>query len=82
MSYPYTGEFFCFTEEGYSYGSHDTGDPNTTNLYIGNINPAVRKICLICVTYCRSLSQHFNCFTIYVYANHLVGNFGHKSEMI
>ena len=24
-----------------SYGSHDTGDPNTTNLYIGNINPKV-----------------------------------------
>lgn len=34
-------DLFIFVEEGYSYGSHDTGDPNTTNLYIGNINPAV-----------------------------------------
>ena len=24
-------------------GSFDNGDPNTTNLYIGNINPKVRK---------------------------------------
>ncbi|XP_068686027.1 U2 snRNP-associated SURP motif-containing protein-like [Montipora foliosa] len=30
-------------EETYSYGSHDTGDPNTTNLYIGNINPAMTE---------------------------------------
>ncbi|XP_015749110.1 PREDICTED: U2 snRNP-associated SURP motif-containing protein-like [Acropora digitifera] len=30
-------------EESYSYGSHDTGDPNTTNLYIGNINPAMTE---------------------------------------
>ena len=28
-------------EEPYSYGSYDTGDPNTTNLYIGNISPEV-----------------------------------------
>ena len=41
--------YFHVTEETYSYGSHDTGDPSTTNLYIGNINPAVRKyICIYC----------------------------------
>ena len=35
-------EAFCLiSEESYSYGSHDTGDPSTTNLYIGNINPTV-----------------------------------------
>ncbi|XP_073256675.1 U2 snRNP-associated SURP motif-containing protein-like [Porites lutea] len=30
-------------EETFSYGSHDTGDPSTTNLYIGNINPAMTE---------------------------------------
>ncbi|XP_020630769.1 U2 snRNP-associated SURP motif-containing protein-like [Orbicella faveolata] len=30
-------------EESYSYGSHDTGDPSTTNLYIGNINPTMTE---------------------------------------
>lgn len=36
-------EAFCLiSEESYSSGSHDTGDPSTTNLYIGNINPTVR----------------------------------------
>ena len=25
-------------------GSFDNGDPNTTNLYIGNINPKVRRM--------------------------------------
>lgn len=24
-------------------GSYDTGDPNTTNLYLGNLNPKVNK---------------------------------------
>ena len=24
-----------------SFGSYDTGDPNTTNIYLGNINPKV-----------------------------------------
>lgn len=33
--------FSFISEESYSYGSHDTGDPSTTNLYIGNINPTV-----------------------------------------
>ena len=28
-------------------GSHDTGDPLTTNLYVGNIHPQVRAcICM------------------------------------
>lgn len=35
---------FCILEEPYSYGSYDTGDPNTTNLYIGNISPEVCDI--------------------------------------
>ncbi|CAB4020463.1 U2 snRNP-associated SURP motif-containing -like, partial [Paramuricea clavata] len=30
-------------EEPYSYGSYDTGDPNTTNLYIGNISPEMNE---------------------------------------
>ncbi|KAJ7390317.1 U2 snRNP-associated SURP domain-containing protein [Desmophyllum pertusum] len=30
-------------EDSYSYGSHDTGDPGTTNLYIGNINPTMTE---------------------------------------
>ncbi|XP_023226144.1 U2 snRNP-associated SURP motif-containing protein-like [Centruroides sculpturatus] len=27
-----------------SYGSYDTGDPNTTNLYLGNLNPKVSLV--------------------------------------
>lgn len=35
-------DIFCLiSEDSFSYGSHDTGDPSTTNLYIGNINPTV-----------------------------------------
>ncbi len=31
-------------------GSYDTGDPLTTNLYVGNINP---KVCVcVCVCVC------------------------------
>ncbi|EDO34858.1 predicted protein, partial [Nematostella vectensis] len=26
-------------DDAFGFGSHDTGDPNTTNLYIGNISP-------------------------------------------
>jgi U2-associated protein SR140 len=35
-----------FTEH-FESGSHDTGDPTSTNLYVGNINPAVdeAKLC-------------------------------------
>ncbi|XP_035692816.1 U2 snRNP-associated SURP motif-containing protein-like isoform X3 [Branchiostoma floridae] len=29
--------------EDYQSGSHDTGDPSTTNLYIGNINPKMTE---------------------------------------
>lgn len=29
-------------------GSFDSGDPNTTNLYLGNLNPKV--MCEICLT--------------------------------
>lgn len=29
-------------------GSYDTGDPNTTNLYLGNLNP---KVCLALSSY-------------------------------
>ena len=32
-------------EFGYQYeqaGSHDTGDPSTTNLFVSNLNPKVR----------------------------------------
>lgn len=28
-------------------GSFDNGDPNTTNIYLGNVNPHVREIILI-----------------------------------
>ncbi|EDV28406.1 uncharacterized protein TRIADDRAFT_51296 [Trichoplax adhaerens] len=28
-------------EEIPGYGSYDTGDPNTTNLYVGNLNPSI-----------------------------------------
>lgn len=34
-------------------GSHDTGDPTTTNLYVGNINPAVDEGLL-----CREFAQY------------------------
>lgn len=27
--------------DDYAPGSHDVGDPSTTNLYLGNINPQV-----------------------------------------
>ncbi|XP_046851921.1 U2 snRNP-associated SURP motif-containing protein-like [Xenia sp. Carnegie-2017] len=30
-------------DEPYTYGSYDTGDPNTTNLYIGNISPEMNE---------------------------------------
>ncbi|KAF9896427.1 U2 snRNP-associated SURP domain-containing protein, partial [Lobosporangium transversale] len=30
-------------QDDYKMGSRDTGDPNTTNLYIGNINPTVNE---------------------------------------
>lgn len=42
--------FFCFVLvffsfilvlDDYAPGSHDVGDPSTTNLYLGNINPQV-----------------------------------------
>lgn len=33
-------------------GSFDSGDPNTTNLYLGNLNPKViYKICLFVKTH-------------------------------
>ncbi|KAI8919402.1 hypothetical protein DFJ77DRAFT_277115 [Powellomyces hirtus] len=34
-------------------GSHDTGDPETTNLYVGNINPAVDEDLI-----CREFGQY------------------------
>jgi len=34
-------------------GSHDTGDPETTNLYIGNINPMVNEEML-----CQKFAQY------------------------
>jgi U2-associated protein SR140 len=36
-----------------SFGSHDTGDPTTTNLYVGNLSPQVTE---------EILSQEFNNF--------------------
>lgn len=39
--------FFCWlfsfilVLDDYAPGSHDVGDPSTTNLYLGNINPQV-----------------------------------------
>lgn len=30
-------------DDSKSYGSHDTGDPQTTNLYLGNINPKMTE---------------------------------------
>ena len=36
----YKTDDFSYQYEGNS-GSHDTGDPTTTNLFISNINPAV-----------------------------------------
>ncbi|KAI9488686.1 hypothetical protein BDB00DRAFT_846998 [Zychaea mexicana] len=33
-------------------GSHDTGDPATTNLYVGNINPTVNEI-MLCHEFAR-----------------------------
>ena len=37
--------FLLFKADDYrypSYGSYDTGDPSTTNLYLGNLNPKVK----------------------------------------
>lgn len=31
----------CLVLDDYAPGSHDVGDPSTTNLYLGNINPQV-----------------------------------------
>lgn len=42
-----TSFFFCLffnfilVLDDYAPGSHDVGDPSTTNLYLGNINPQV-----------------------------------------
>jgi len=36
-------------------GSFDSGDPNTTNLYLGNLNPKV-----MCIYY------YFNIFYVYI----------------
>lgn len=41
-----TSVFVCFFPfisvlDDYAPGSHDVGDPSTTNLYLGNINPQV-----------------------------------------
>ena len=32
---------FVIVLDDYAPGSHDVGDPSTTNLYLGNINPQV-----------------------------------------
>lgn len=32
---------FVLVLDDYAPGSHDVGDPSTTNLYLGNINPQV-----------------------------------------
>lgn len=32
---------FILVLDDYAPGSHDVGDPSTTNLYLGNINPQV-----------------------------------------
>uniref|UniRef100_A0A4W5K9W6 Uncharacterized protein n=1 Tax=Hucho hucho TaxID=62062 RepID=A0A4W5K9W6_9TELE len=32
-------------------GSHDVGDPSTTNLYLGNINPQVNLLCGLEIAY-------------------------------
>lgn len=32
---------FALVLDDYAPGSHDVGDPSTTNLYLGNINPQV-----------------------------------------
>lgn len=37
---------------GPDMGSYDTGDPNTTNLYLGNLNPKVRVIRVTIVYRC------------------------------
>ena len=29
--------------EDYAVGSHDFGDPSTTNIFLGSINPKVRS---------------------------------------
>lgn len=43
-------------------GSFDNGDPNTTNLYLGNLNPKVRTVHLIFGKifnqYSNSISDH------------------------
>ena len=31
----------CLATEESKYGSYDNGDPTTTNLYLGNLNPKV-----------------------------------------
>lgn len=33
-------------------GSHDVGDPSTTNLYLGNINPQVRSTFQVALVFC------------------------------
>lgn len=49
----------CFTD-----GSFDNGDPNTTNLYLGNLNPKVKTL--------------FYCFHIRVCCLHHVSSDSYK----
>lgn len=42
-------------------GSFDSGDPNTTNLYLGNLNPKVmHKICCIYNKYYIYIIKYVN----------------------
>lgn len=46
-------------------GSYDTGDPNTTNLYLGNLNPKVTWILIYFVLICQQLVEAIIRFVIF-----------------
>ena len=54
---------FVLVLDDYAPGSHDVGDPSTTNLYLGNINPQVIL---------EKLDEHWLIFFIIMEENCLV----------
>lgn len=54
MKTPIENELDLFMKTG-EIGSFDNGDPNTTNLYLGNLNP---KVCLYCKFNYKCLQCH------------------------
>lgn len=50
---------FILVLDDYAPGSHDVGDPSTTNLYLGNINPQVSLEPRSAVFACLGLREFF-----------------------